>query len=126
MAQRISLIEYQQNLSERLRTAQAGDTAGSRLGMVEKSTALDEAEAETAVAVAAGWVADDDAAAAEFVTGFDGDGSCAADPCRCALAARCVGRSKLLGARFLAYALRGEVRRDLPFGRSLNVGFPTT
>lgn len=33
MAQRVSLLEYQQNLSERLRTAQAGDAAGARLGI---------------------------------------------------------------------------------------------
>ncbi len=33
MAQRISLREYQQNLSERLKTAQASDAAGSRLGI---------------------------------------------------------------------------------------------
>ena len=33
MAQRISLREYQQNLSERLKTAEASDTAGSRLGI---------------------------------------------------------------------------------------------
>ena len=33
MAQRISLLEYQQNLSERLKTAEASDAAGSRLGI---------------------------------------------------------------------------------------------
>lgn len=33
MAQRISLREYQQNLSERLKTAEASDAAGSRLGI---------------------------------------------------------------------------------------------
>ena len=33
MAQRISLREYQQKLSERLKTAEASDAAGSRLGI---------------------------------------------------------------------------------------------
>ena len=53
MAQRISLREYQQNLSERLRTAQASDTADSRLGIEVGNDfwLLDLADAGDVVAV---------------------------------------------------------------------------